>query len=192
MALPQSQRERIAYLLSNNVQLGIIASAVGISQGYLTQLLDGDAELQELMAKEAAKTIDKTLERQGQYDKVVEDIIARLPDLTAECTSLGEATRALQVLNEVQRKANGYAPTSGTGIGAGVQVNLGLIANQKLNIAITQKGVILELGNTNVAPMPGAKIEEFFNDEHAIEPGDEEEREFEEWFPAPRVQAGHA
>jgi hypothetical protein len=163
MAMAQSAKQRLAYLLSNGVQQNVAAASVGISTGRLSQILETDLELRELMIAEAAKDVDKSILRDGNLRTIENRLLRRMPDLVDECTSLGEGVRALQVLADMRAKARGIAPSGSTGIGAAVQLNLSGVANAQINVVLNAKSSILAIGGQSVQPMSRGNVEEFFN-----------------------------
>lgn len=167
MALPVSTQQKIANLLSHGVQHNVIAAACGISPGRLTQLLETDADLHSLLAAEAAKKIDVTLAREQELEDIEGRLIKAMPTLVEECTSLGEGVRALAMLADMRAKARGYAAPGqgGSGIGAGVQLNLGSVANMQISVVLDQSRAILSLGGQEVLPMPRDTVERFLDNE---------------------------
>lgn len=166
MSLPVSSISRIAHLWSHGVPLATIAAAVGISAGRLTQLIDASPELKQAIVTAEAANIDQDISRQEELGTIETALIRKMPGLISECESLGEATRALATISELQRRKRGLAPNTATGIGAGVQINLSFIAEQRVDVVISPKNDILALGERSVAPMAREKVGGFLDDLH--------------------------
>lgn len=167
MSLPTAHRERIAELLSHRVPQVRIAAAVGITPGRLSQLIEEDAELQGLLVHADAKKVDQDIKRGRAYENIEGMMIRKMPEMVGECTSLGELTRSLAILQDIRNKEAGYAlPGDSTGIGAGVQINLSDVAKAQINVVIGPNKAIIELAGRNVCPMTRRNAEDYLRNEH--------------------------
>jgi hypothetical protein len=172
MSLPTTTQQKIANLLSHGVQQSVVAAACGISPGRLSQILEeGGAELTAMLAAEAAKKVDSTVEREQSLDVIERKLLSALPGLVDECTSLGEGTRALSILAEMRARMHGLAGrgvgSAGNGIGAGVQLNLSSVANMQISVVLGENRAILSIGGQEVQPMPRDTVERFLDHEYS-------------------------
>jgi hypothetical protein len=166
-ALPSALQKRIATLLSSGVQQNIIAAAVGLSPGRLTQLIDADRGLQQAIAAEQGKAVDEELDKDKRLSQIELTILGRLPELVADSDSLREMTSTLATVNDIRRKRTAQAfDADNRGIGAGVQLFLSDIAAQRVEVTLTKDRAILQLGGQSVVPMPRARAEVFLNERH--------------------------
>lgn len=182
MALPQSTQQRIASLLANGVQHSIVAGACGITPGYLTQLIENDSELKELVHAAKSKHVERILARDRQYDAIETAILDELPGLVESCTSLGEGVRALAMLQDMKtkRQAGIMQPGQGQdGIGAGVQLHLSDIAAAKVQVTLNGKRAIIEIGGQDVRPMDRSVLEGFLQNDDQAETADPEIEELD-------------
>lgn len=173
MSLPTAHRERIAELLSHRVPQVRIAAAVGITPGRLSQIIEEDTELHGLLTQADAKKVDQEVRRGKAYDNIEGMMIRRMPEMVQECTSLGEMTRSLAILQDIRNKEAGYAlPGDSTGIGTGVQINLSDVAKAQINIVIGPNKSIIELAGRNVHPMTRHNAEDYLRNDHPALPAE--------------------
>lgn len=163
MGIPAETKERIAMLLVNKVQHGIIAGACGISQGYLTQLIASDEELQRLLATEQAKELGHTFKRDTQVTGIEERLLAQLPTLVEGCTSLGEAVTALQKLQDIKKrqKEEVVEQQPGGDASLGLKLDISVVARERLRVVMNDRGAIIQVGEQTVEPMLRDDVELF-------------------------------
>jgi hypothetical protein len=143
-------RDQIIGLLGAGVSQTVAASAAGVSDGYVSQLLKEDGVLQEIALKRAsvvsdAIEMDTTIQRAEK--RALEKVVSMIP----MARSLGEATKAFQVLNGARKHAEGSILPEAAGVQA-VTILLPRAAN--IMIQMDSRQNIVEVAGKSIAPMP--------------------------------------
>lgn len=154
-------KEKIKELLGLNLPNKTVASAVGVSESYISQLLSEDAfaaEVQELRVK----TLAEAANRDKKYEALEDTLLDRVKDLIPMMVRPMEAVRALQAVNGATRRA-APAELSANAQSTVVTLNLpGAIINK---FVVNAQKQIVEIDGETVATMPArnvvGKLEEF-------------------------------
>jgi hypothetical protein len=96
-------RERAAKLLGNGVEQEIVATALGVTPGYISQLL-GESEFALEVSQLRLLNLENATERDGKYDTLEDKMLGRLEELEPYMTKPREVLGALQVLNRAVRR----------------------------------------------------------------------------------------
>lgn len=96
-------RQRAAKLLGNGVEQEIVATALGVTPGYISQLL-GEPEFALEVSQLRLLNLENATERDGKYDTLEDKMLGRLEQLEPYMTKPREVLGALQVLNRAVRR----------------------------------------------------------------------------------------
>jgi hypothetical protein len=96
-------RERAAKLLGNGVEQEVVATALGVTPGYISQLL-GETEFALEVSQLRLLNLENATERDGKYDTLEDKMLGRLEELEPYMTKPREVLGALQVLNRAVRR----------------------------------------------------------------------------------------
>lgn len=96
-------KERAAKLLGQGVDQSIVATALGVSPSYITQLLE-----QEQFAAEVTQlrfiNLENATGRDSKYDAMEDKFLDKLEEMSPYMTKPREILGALAVLNKAQRR----------------------------------------------------------------------------------------
>src|SRR5579859_6436223 len=96
-------RERAAKLLGNGIAQEIVASALGVTPSYISQLLADESFAQEVTQLRLIN-LENASERDGKYDKLEDTMLEKLEELSGYMTKPREVLGALAVLNKAVRR----------------------------------------------------------------------------------------
>lgn len=151
-----STRDKIIGYLAAGVSQTLAAEAAGVSDGYVTQLLDSPGVREEIAAKKSVK-----LERHIEVDDTIESnekkalqIMGR--KLDSPVVSLGDAIKAFSVLNAAKKKAD--AGAAGNNAGQVDTVTFILPKAARTMIQINSDNQIIEVDGRTTAPLPSKAL----------------------------------
>lgn len=171
--------DKLASLLAAGTSHALAAAATSCSTSRVSQLLSPSNEepeaqaLRDLLAEHQARELAHKQEVDKHIEDAVLEIAQTLRTLARESVSLGESTRALATLEELQARRKAYAAQGAGGAGGqqGAQfalgVSLGALATTRINIVLGAGGQIMELGGRNMMPMQTAKVLELAAASHS-------------------------
>jgi hypothetical protein len=98
-----SARERAAKLLGSGVEPEVVATALGVTPGYISQLL-----AEEDFAKEVTElrfvNLQNASERDGKYDRLEDRVLDKLDQMLDYMTKPRELLGAAHILNTAKRR----------------------------------------------------------------------------------------
>lgn len=151
-----STRDKIIGYLAAGVSQTLAAEAAGVSDGYVSQLLDSPGVREEIAAKKSVK-----LERHIEVDDTIESnekkalqIMGR--KLDSPVVSLGDAIKAFSVLNAAKKKAD--AGAAGNNAGQVDTVTFVLPKAARTMIQINSDNQIIEVDGRTTAPLPSKAL----------------------------------
>lgn len=149
-----STREKIIGYLAAGVSQTIAAESAGVSDSYVSQLLEQEGVREEIAAKKSAK-----LERHIEVDDTIETAeklalqqIVRKLQSPGVPVPLKEAVQAFSVLNSARKKADLGA--AGNNAGSVDTVVFVLPKAAKTMIQINSDNQIIEVDGKTTAPLP--------------------------------------
>lgn len=98
-----ANRERAAKLLGQGIQQEIVATALGVTPGYISQLLS-EPEFAAEVSQLRLVNLENASERDGKYDKLEDKMLDQLEELAGYMTKPREVLSALAVLNKAVRR----------------------------------------------------------------------------------------
>ena len=143
-------RERIRDLLGNGLSAEVVASAVGCTPSYISQLMSEDGFSQEVAALRV-KHLSAANERDKKIDSLEDRILARLSELVDTVYKPQQLTSMFAVLNRAVRRGQ---PAHESVIVAQQIVNLTIPAAATRNFVVNQSGGGVQIGGQTMGTMP--------------------------------------
>lgn len=109
----QGTDAKILSLLGQGISANIVASAVGKSEAYISQLISDpifSAQVYELRYKTLAKHSD----RDNAYDETEDQLLDKLKHMIPLMFKPMEVLAAIRVINQAKRRGAGFQPTNQT------------------------------------------------------------------------------
>ena len=128
-------------LLGSGVQPVQVAAAIGVSEGYISQLLS-DEQFQLAVAQKRYDSLLAASARDASYDAIEDELLQKLKTSLAFMTKTGEILAAIKVINGAKRRG----ATSAVGAQANSQVvQLVLPAGVRARFAQDAQGQVVEV-----------------------------------------------
>lgn len=153
-------KEKIKELLGVGLPANVVASACGVDDSYVSQLLSQDefaAEVQQLKLA----NLTEAAGRDGAWNTLEDDLLAKIKDLLPLMTKPMEVIRALQVANSATRRA---APRemAATAVHQHVHLHLPQVVQQKF--VVNNHSQVVEVDGRTIATMPANKAVALMNE----------------------------
>jgi transcriptional regulator with XRE-family HTH domain len=150
-----AQIDRIKTLLGQGLSNEVVASAVGCTPSYISQLLSDEAFMEEVSIARTVSLSART-ERDNTIDSIEDSLLTRLKDSIEQnmIYKPGDLLKAFQVLNAAKRRgaqAVGHASTAGNTV---VNIQLPTQVLQKFVLSETKEVVEID-GQTLVSMNAG-------------------------------------
>lgn len=113
-AVTAGKRAKILSLLGKNIQSSVVATAVGVSESYVSQLLSDENFAQEVTALRT-QVLESYTERDASYDSIEDKLLVKLDSAVTYMTKPSEILAALKVVGNAPRR--GIDPTQRSGAG---------------------------------------------------------------------------
>lgn len=150
-------KEYLARLLVHGVSQTQAASALGCTQGYISQLVDADPELGKEIGKVEAKIAAVRLKKDEKLETIEKMLITRTSELVESSDSLGEAVTALQRITDLRERQQ-VRPNGGQSSGQVLELNLGKLAEAQLSVTMGENRVIMNIGGKDMARAPSSTV----------------------------------
>ena len=157
-----SKKKRIAQLITYGATQTQIAAAVGCTQGYVSLLLDSDEEMQAALAEEEAKNAIRKITVDTKLAKIENALMEQVASMVTDADSLGEATSSLQRICMVRERQQLRNPPGQKG-GNVLELNLGPVANMRLEVAMGDKGTIISIGGKDMTRASPNKVKDMID-----------------------------
>ena len=128
-------------LLGSGVQPVQVAAAIGVSEGYISQLLS-DEQFQLAVAQQRYDSLLAASARDASYDAIEDELLQKLKTSLAFMTKTGEILAAIKVINGAKRR--GASSTVGANSQSQV-VQLVLPAGVRARFAQDAQGQVVEV-----------------------------------------------
>lgn len=154
--------DKIKELLGLGLTGNVVAAAVGVTDGYVSQLLSDEkfaAEVSELRTKNLASHAA----RDRQYNELEDTMLARLREQVETglfFTKPSDVLKAITVLNAAKRRA---APAELSAHSQGAVVPLVLPVVIAPRIEVNPQGQVIEVGGQTLATMGAKQVNEELN-----------------------------
>ena len=154
--MSSSTRDKIIGYLAAGVSQSAAAQAAGVSDGYVSQLMELDEVREAIAAKKGDRLekhieIDETIENGEQL--ALQQIVRKLK---SPLVPLREAVQAFSVLNGARKKSEAGQTSNGA---AGVDTVVFVLPKAaKTMIQINSDNQIIEVNGTTTAPLPSKAL----------------------------------
>lgn len=154
--MSSSIRDKIIEMLGHGVSQTVVAEAVGVTDGYVSQLLERQDVREEVAAKKSQKLADHI-----EVDSGIESAerkALRLIDkkLDSPLVSLSDATKTFAVLNAARKKSE--LGTMGNNAAGVDTVTFVLPRAAKILIQVNTDNQIIEVDGKTTAPLPSRAL----------------------------------
>ena len=140
---------KILTMLGNGLSNEIVATAVGVSPSYISQLLSEEAFAMQV-TELRFNNLQKHTERDNSYDTIEDQLIEKMRDLLPMMYRPMEVLRAIQVINAAKRRG-ASAPEQVT-INNTV-INLNLPKHQMQKFIQNSQGQVVQAGEQTLLTM---------------------------------------
>lgn len=100
-----STESRALELLGSGVASSVVATALGVTQARISQLLS-DEEFSKKVTELKFKNLQKHNARDSSYDEVEDDLLDRFKEMSPLITRPMEILKALQIINSQKRRGH--------------------------------------------------------------------------------------
>lgn len=146
-------RDKIISYLGQGIQQSLVADAVGVTEGYVSQLLREPGVREEVAAKKAG-----TLEKDLAKDTLIEDVeMKALEQVKAKLTfaKLGEAANVFKIMNAARKKTVELPENDSAGIQL---VTITMPKAGMVAIQLNTQNQVIEVAGRSMAPLPSRAL----------------------------------
>lgn len=149
-------QQKIKELLGSGLDISVVATAVGCTHGYVSQLLS-----QEAFANEVAEMRTVSLQANNKRDRTIDGLEDSLIEKLGVAINSGmfykprDLLIAFRVINSAQRRG---APAQQTAITNNVVVNLQLPQRTVEKFTISQTGEVIGVNEQTLQTMPAHEL----------------------------------
>lgn len=153
-------KDRILSLLGSGLQPSLVASAVGCSPTYITQLLSDETFALDVSSLRV-KDIEKLKERDNKWDNLEDLLLKKLEDLIPFMLRPREVIHALQTVNSARRRSEDL--TKGTPT---QQITNNIVVLQLpqrtvstfTKFELSKNNEVISIEGKSVAPLPSTSL----------------------------------
>ena len=147
-------KRKLANLVVAKIPQANIAAAMGVTEARISQLIKEDIETQQLIAEVTAARTEHELTKELTLDRIETQLINRIQGLVNDTESLGEATRSLALIKDIQAKER-LIKTGATQGNKPIQLTINQVVANNLTLKIhkNSQGQIEAIGERSMAPM---------------------------------------
>lgn len=150
-------KDKIMALLAVGTPATQVATAVGVTDGYISQLLSDPEFSRELAIKKVEKA-GEGLEIDDRYTELEKLALTQAEKVIPFETRLPAILRTLQVANSAKRRTGLQGPGN-TGEAA-VYVNIQLPESARVSFVKAADGQVIEVAGRSLATLPTSKLSE--------------------------------
>lgn len=148
--------EKIIELLGRGISQSSVAMAVGVSDGYISQLM-ADEEIKRRVQELRLKHLQAFTDHDDEVDDLESKALRKLHSLLPFVSKPMEAVRIFQVANTAKRKAEGVDPTQ-TGHVTAPIVQLNLPASAAVHFKLSMDKQVVEVEGRSLATLPSKEL----------------------------------
>lgn len=141
-----STEDRALTLLGQGIPPEVVASAVGVSASRISQLVS-DPEFSARVAELRFTALSKHNERDNKYDKMEDDLLAKLEDLMPYMVRPMEVLKAISIINAAKRRGSS---TPEHILGKQEVVTLVMPVQVIQNFSLNQSNQVIKAGNQDL------------------------------------------
>lgn len=148
-------KQKLLELLGSGISQEAAANAVGCTPAYISQLM-ADEEFRASVVTRRVAALQAATERDGEYDSLEDELLAKLKKSLPLIIKPGEVLRAIQVINAAKRRgvaAADHAPQGGVNL---VRLNL----PKQLTIQFTMNATkeVVQVEGRELITMPSKQL----------------------------------
>ena len=141
--------EKFISYAAHNIANSKIAAAFGITEGRVSQLLANE-KVQDLVARKKQEIVAEEIEDQSNIKSTASRLLRHIGNLIESTESLGEATRAYEILSRMKEPNQGPRRDDSPIL---VSLELPDFIKTKLSIEFNSKKEIVEIDGRNMATL---------------------------------------
>lgn len=145
-ALTTLTEERALQLLGSGLPPATVASAIGITESRLSQLLS-NPEFSAQVAQLRFTRLQKHNERDSKYDTIEDSLLERLKDCLHLMYKPQDILRAIQVINAAKRRG-AEVPVESSQVGTSIQITLTLPTKTLHHFSVNTQNQVTEVFDT--------------------------------------------
>jgi hypothetical protein len=149
-----SMKERIIQLLGNGVSPAIAASAVGCSEGYISQLMSDEA-VAARVSELRFSNLQAASDRDKKADTIEDALLGKLQEALPMMMRPAEIVRSLAVVNALKRRASSAPETMHI---HNQVINLQLPQHTALRVQMSASKEIVEVEGRTLVTMPSTQL----------------------------------
>lgn len=149
-------KERIKKLLGAGVPQGVVATSVGCSPSYISQLME-DSHFAEEVALARVGNMTALTDRDSRIDKLEDAAIERLEELLPYATKPMELTRIFQTLNAAKRRSAGAVADLPQ---ANQVIQLNIPIQVVSNFQLSERREVVEVNGRTMVSMSAKQLQE--------------------------------
>lgn len=143
-------RDKAIQLLGDGTKPVQVASALGVSESYISQLLTQDKEFMAKVAELRFTNLANASARDGKYDAMEDKLLERMEELIPWLQKPREVLAAIAVINNAKRR--GQTGSAGGGVGeVGTRVTLSLPTVIQNNFITNVQNQVISVGNRELS-----------------------------------------
>jgi transcriptional regulator with XRE-family HTH domain len=144
-------RDKIIEMLKHGLSQTVVASAVGCSDGYVSQIL-AEEGVREDIALAKIGDLERAVKVDTKIDDIEDLVLERLRNLAPFITRASEAARVFETLNSAKRKVPEVSGINSTPTAPLVQINISQQAAVAFKLSADQQ--VVEVDGRSMATLP--------------------------------------
>ncbi len=164
---------KIIDFLGNGLSAEVVASAVGVTTGYISQLLS-DPEIAQTVSGLRSAKLSEGSDRDSKYDDLEDSLLDQLEEVVPFMTKSHEIVRALTMVNGAKRRTVIPEVTDSIS-GAGTVINLILPTAMVPQFITNANNQVVEAGDQTLVTMPSGQLEVMHNEHSEDRKGEHSE-----------------
>jgi hypothetical protein len=154
--MPSIDKQQVKELLGNNLSITVVASAVGCTEGYITQLMSDEEFASEVAALKIV-ALQGASKRDASINSIEDRLIRKLSQAVDEGAFYKprDLLSAFTVLNSAKRRGVEHKET--TSLPTTV-INLNIPAQIARRFVIDQQGEVLQVNDQTLVTMPTSQL----------------------------------
>ncbi len=155
---------KLVNLAAHGIKPVQIAAALGLSEGRMSQIL-GDSRVEELIESRKAELLSRDIDAITSLEQTNERLLGKIGTLVEETECLGEAVRAYETLDKMQKMKEGQGATiAEDGINK-IIVQVPVFVQQNLSIITNNVNEIVSVDERSMAPMPTSQVHKLIKEQ---------------------------
>lgn len=145
--ITNGNKQRIKEMLGKGLPPATVATAIGVTESYISQLL-ADVDFATEVASLRLDVLQKHNDRDQHYDTIEDKLLEKLDDVLVYMTKPGEVLKALQIINAAKRRGTDTLQQGGNLANATI-INLVLPKHTVSSFTTNTIGQVVEAEHTS-------------------------------------------